>query len=82
MKWQRTRGWLYVVAAGVTKLDRVCDSVWSFAVLERVEVGFGLDGGVGRYQSGAAPSLSSWELLPAAIGRQIILRASRKLNVP
>ena len=70
MKWQRTRGWLYVVAAGVTKLDRVCDSVWSFAVLERVEVGFGLDGGLGY---GAALSI----ILTA-----IILRASRKLNLP
>jgi homoserine acetyltransferase len=42
----------------------------------------GCPGGVGRYQSGAAPSLSSWRLLPAAIGRRTILRASRKLNLP
>jgi hypothetical protein len=55
----------------------------SSAVLDGLEVAFGLDGGVvGRYQSGAAPSLSSWGLLPAAIGCHTILRASRKLNLP
>lgn len=80
---------LYVIPAGVTEFAKGADRrlacpicVWSSAVLDGLEVAFGTRHGVGRYQSGAAPFPLVLGLLPAAIGRHTILRASRKLNLP